>query len=106
VELHRASTLTPRALGPQWAGTALFRIHELTGSALGLKSAVRRLRGALAEPGADEVRDVDSVPLPPNPARIVQAIRSRIDGTSAPISRCLGQLVPPIGCPTGFRWRW
>jgi hypothetical protein len=60
--------------------TALFRIHERTGSALGLKGAVRRLQGTLAElrPDADDA-DVDSVPLPPNLERIVQAIRLRID---------------------------
>ena len=36
--------------------TALLRIHERTGSSLGLESAVRRLRGALVELGADEVK--------------------------------------------------
>ena len=57
---------------------AVFRIHERTGSSLGLEYAVRRLRGALAELGTDEVTDVDSVPLPPNLDRLVQGIRSRI----------------------------
>jgi DNA-binding SARP family transcriptional activator len=60
-----------------WA--ALFRIHERTGSVLGLKSAVHRLRGALAELGTEGVTDIDSMPLPPNLHRIVEAIRSRID---------------------------
>ena len=64
--------------------TALFRIHERTGSVLGLKSAVNRLRGALAELGAGGATDVDSVPLPPNLDRIVQAIRSRIEGVTEP----------------------
>jgi hypothetical protein len=64
--------------------TALFRIHERTGSTLGLQSAVHRLRGALAELGTDSVADVDSAPLPKNLERIVQSIRSRIDSTAAP----------------------
>jgi hypothetical protein len=59
--------------------TALFRIHERTGSPLGLESAVRRLRGALIELGATEVADIDSVPLPPNLERIVKDIHSRIN---------------------------
>jgi DNA-binding SARP family transcriptional activator len=65
-----------------WA--ALFRIHERTGSVLGLKSAVHRLRGALAELGTEGVTDINSVPLPPNLDRIVEGIRLRIDGTGAP----------------------
>jgi hypothetical protein len=60
------------------------RIHERTGSVLGLKSAVNRLRGALAELDADGVTDINSVPLPPNLDRIVEAIRSRIDSNGAP----------------------
>jgi len=60
--------------------TAVFRIHERTGSTLGLESAVRRLRGALAELGADEVTDIDSVPLPLNLERLVEQIRQRIGG--------------------------
>jgi hypothetical protein len=64
--------------------TALFRIHERTGSSLGLESAVRRLRSALVELGADGVTDLDSVALPPNLDRLVQGIRSRISGSRAP----------------------
>jgi DNA-binding SARP family transcriptional activator len=64
--------------------TALFRIHERTGSVLGLKGAVNRLRGALAELGADGVSDINSVPLPPNLDRIVEAIRSRIENGAQP----------------------
>ena len=60
--------------------TALFRIHERTGSMLGLDSAVRRLRAALVEFGTDEAADIDSVPLPPNLDRLVQQIRQRIGG--------------------------
>jgi hypothetical protein len=62
---------------------ALFRIHERTGSALGLKSAVRRLRGALAELGTDEPADIDSVPLPRNLDRLVQQIRQSIGSGNA-----------------------
>jgi len=58
--------------------TALFRIHERTGSSLGLEAAVRRLRNALVELGATEVTDIDSVPLPPNLERLVQQTRQRI----------------------------
>ena len=60
--------------------TALFRIHERTGSSLGLESAVRRLRGALVELGGDDGTDVDRMPLPPNLDRLVQQIRQRISG--------------------------
>ena len=68
--------------------TALFRIHERTGSAMGLESAVRRLRTALVELGADEAADIDSVPLPPNLDRLVQQIRQRIDaGAGQPSAR-------------------
>jgi hypothetical protein len=63
--------------------TALFRIHERTGSVLGLKGAVHRLRGALAELDSDGVTDIDSVPLPPNLDRVVEAIRSGIDSSGA-----------------------
>jgi len=66
--------------------TALFRIHERTGSSLGLESAVRRFRGALIELGVTEVTDIDSVPLPSNLARILKDIRSRIGGGAAPVS--------------------
>ncbi len=64
---------------------ALFRIHERTGSSLGLDNAVRRLRGTLAELSTDGVVDIDSVALPANLDRIVEDIRSRIGG--APVSR-------------------
>jgi hypothetical protein len=47
---------------------------------------VRRLRRALAELGTDGVTEMDSVTLPPNLDRIVQAIRSRIDSATEPIS--------------------
>jgi hypothetical protein len=66
--------------------TALFRIHERTGSSLGLRSAVRRLRAALAELGAVEVADVDSVPLPPKLDQLVRDIQARIDGGATPVS--------------------
>ena len=58
--------------------TALFHIHERTGSSLGLESAVQRFRGALAELGTTDVTDIDRVPLPPNLDRLVQQIRRRI----------------------------
>jgi len=61
--------------------TALFRIHERTGSSLGLESAVRRLRGAQIELGTTSVTDIDRVPLPPNLDRLVQRIRQRIGST-------------------------
>jgi len=57
--------------------TALFRVHERAGSSLGLESAVRRLRAALAELAPEEV-DIETVPLPPNLEQLVQQIRSRI----------------------------
>ena len=57
---------------------ALFRIHERTGSSLGLEGAVRRYRGAQIELGTTEVADIDRVPLPPNLDRLVQQIRQRI----------------------------
>ena len=60
--------------------TALFRIHERAGSALGLESTVRRLRAALVELGTNEATDLDSVPLPPNLDPLVQQIRQRIGG--------------------------
>jgi len=60
--------------------TALFQVHERTGSSLGLESAVRRLRASLVELGADAV-DVESVPLPTNLDRLVRQIRQRIAGT-------------------------
>jgi hypothetical protein len=68
--------------------TALFRIHERTGSLLGLEGAVRRLRAALVELGVDEAADLDSVPLPPNLDRLVQQIRQRIEA---------GGVQPPAG---------
>ena len=49
---------------------ALFRIHERTGSARGLESAVRRLRGALMKLGTTDATDIDRVPLPPNLERL------------------------------------
>jgi hypothetical protein len=58
--------------------TALFHIHERTGSSLGLESAVRRFRGALVELGTTDVTDIDRVPLPLNLDRLVQQIRRRI----------------------------
>ncbi|MDQ6670906.1 MAG: hypothetical protein M3069_09185 [Chloroflexota bacterium] len=58
--------------------TALFHIHERTGSSLGLESAVQRFRGALVELGTTDVTDIDRVPLPPNLDRLVQQIRRRI----------------------------
>ena len=66
--------------------TALFRIHERTGSSLGLKSAVRRLRAALAELEAVDVADVDSVPLPPNLDQLVRDIQAPIDGGATPVA--------------------
>jgi len=59
---------------------ALFRIHERTGSLLGLKSAVRRYRIARIELGTTDVTDIDKVPLPPNLERLVNDIRSRLGG--------------------------
>jgi hypothetical protein len=58
--------------------TALFHIHERTGSSLGLESAVRRFRGAMVELGTTDVTDIDRVPLPLNLDRLVQQIRRRI----------------------------
>jgi hypothetical protein len=65
-----------------WIG--LFRIHERTGSSVGLDGAVRRYRNAQIELGATDVADIDSVALPPNLERIVNEIRSRIGGRPAP----------------------
>jgi len=52
-------------------------VHERAGSSLGLESAVRRLRAALAELAPEDV-DIETVPLPPNLEQLVQQIRSRI----------------------------
>jgi len=57
---------------------ALVRIYERTGSELGLKSAVRRYRGAQIELDATDATDIDRVPLPPNIERIVEQIQRRI----------------------------
>jgi hypothetical protein len=43
----------------------VFRIHERTGSTLGLESAVRSLRASLVELGTNAFADPDSVPLLP-----------------------------------------
>ncbi|MDQ6675365.1 MAG: LysM peptidoglycan-binding domain-containing protein [Chloroflexota bacterium] len=59
---------------------ALFRIHERTGSALGLEGDVRRYRNAQIELGTTRVTDIDKVPLPPNLERLVNDIRSRLGG--------------------------
>jgi hypothetical protein len=57
-----------------WAG--MFRVHERTGSLLGLRSAEKRLRQSLAElaPGGADV-DPETLPLPPNLERLLQQIR-------------------------------
>jgi len=65
--------------------TALFRVHERAGSSLGLESAVRRLRAALAELMPEDL-DIETVPLPPNLEQLVQQIRGRI-GSGAARSR-------------------
>lgn len=65
--------------------TALFRVHERAGSSLGLESAVRRLRAALAELMPED-QDIETVPLPPNLEQLVQQIRGRI-GNGAPQAR-------------------
>jgi hypothetical protein len=65
-----------------WA--ALFRIYERTGSSLSLEGAVRRLQNAQVELGTTDITDIDRVPLPPNPERLVQQIRRRIGGTVEP----------------------
>jgi len=62
--------------------TALFRVHERAGSSLGLESAVRRLRAALAEL-IPEDQDIETVPLPPNLEQLVQQIRGRIGSGAA-----------------------
>ena len=66
--------------------TALFRIHERTGSVLGLEWAVRRLRAVLVELGLDNGADVDRVPLPPSLDRLVRDIRTRIGSDATPVS--------------------
>jgi nucleoid-associated protein YgaU len=58
--------------------TALFRIHERTGSTLGLESTVRRLRDAQIELGTTDGSEGDEIPLPPNLERLVQRIRQHI----------------------------
>ena len=62
---------------------ALFRIHERTGSSVGLDGIVRRYRDAQIELGTTDVIDSDKVPLPANLERIVNDIRSRIGGGAA-----------------------
>src|SRR5579859_6626529 len=59
---------------------ALFRVREREGSALGLESAVRRLRAALAELAPGEP-DVDTIPLPAKLDSVVRQIRERIGGS-------------------------
>jgi nucleoid-associated protein YgaU len=62
---------------------SLFRVHERTGSTVGLEGAVRRYRNARIELGTTDITDIDKVPLPPNLERIVKDIRSRIAAGSA-----------------------
>lgn len=57
--------------------TALFRVHERAGSLLGLESAVRKLRFALAELASGEP-DVDTMPLPPKLDILLCEIRERL----------------------------
>jgi DNA-binding SARP family transcriptional activator len=45
---------------------ALFQIYARTDDELRLNSAVRRLRGALAELETGEVQDIETLPLPAN----------------------------------------
>jgi hypothetical protein len=78
------SSLCAEDLDDEHLWIALFRIHERTGSVLGLDAAVRRLRDALIELGATDVTDIDRVPLPDNLERIVNQIRSRIGGGVVP----------------------
>jgi hypothetical protein len=61
----------------------LFRIHERTGSSLGLDWAVRRYRSAQIELGTTEVTDIDKVPLPANLERLVELIQQRIGSGAA-----------------------
>jgi hypothetical protein len=63
---------------------ALFRIHERTGSSVGLEGAVRCYRNARIELGTTDITDIDKVPLPANLERIVNDIRSRIGGSTTP----------------------
>ena len=63
--------------------TALFRIHERTGSSLGLESAVRRFRDAQVELGTTTVTDIDRIPLPASLERLVQQIRQRIGSSTS-----------------------
>ena len=81
------SALCGEDLDNEHLWTALFRIHERTGSSLGLESAVRRFRDAQVELGTTNVTDIDRVPLPPNLERLVQQIRRRIGGTVEPTAR-------------------
>jgi hypothetical protein len=64
-----------------WIG--LFRIHERTGSSVGLEGVVRHYRKAQLELGTTDVTDIDRVPLPLSLERIVNDIRSRIGGGAA-----------------------
>ena len=74
------SGLCAENLGDERLWIALFRVHERTGSLMGLDGAVRRYRSALIELGATEVADVDDVPLPDNLERLVQQIKQCIGG--------------------------
>ena len=74
------SGLCAENLGDERLWIALFRVHERTGSLMGLDGAVRRYRSALIELGATDVADVDDVPLPDNLERLVQQIKQRIGG--------------------------
>ena len=58
---------------------ALFQVHEHAGSALGLESAVRKLRFALAELAPGEP-DPETIPLPAKLDSLVNQIRDRISG--------------------------
>jgi DNA-binding SARP family transcriptional activator len=64
---------------------ALFQVHERAGSALGLESAVRKLRFALAELAPGEP-DPETIPLPAKLDSLVNQIRDRISGRTVRIS--------------------
>jgi hypothetical protein len=65
-----------------WIG--LLRVHERTGSLVGLEGVVRQYRKAQLELGTADVADIERVPLPHNLERIVNEIRSRIGGAVVP----------------------
>lgn len=68
--------------------TAPFRVHERTGSSMGLARAVRCYPGALVELGLTEITDVDRVPLAANLERLVKQIRQHISGGAVePVTR-------------------